>query len=392
VNRTCFWTVVHQMCLLHAMTRTSCRISEMGNDRRTVLPSTLDSNAIREAIYNVTDEEDEAIYEAARNRFWHDVGRFNLSADACERRCAANPGAGLVVRGAGHMGLDEQGYPSHYSHLLRNWLPRLWECQEAFPSITKIFVPRQLHGLYGPIASRYGVKLTNVKGIECPTRIPSLPPEYYFDKFSNASVKASLPCKSADVVFVQREAAHVGRRHFLNPSYIRETVAAFARWNNLSFEAVMFEQYEFWEQQRKVCSARLVVAQHGAGVGNALFTHAKPAVVLELPPGLKTWWMGMLDPKYGFTFLQSYDGHKVQAGGRVGNGLANISIPVLALALDKALNLLRQNVIYSRKQFVVRPWSKGQRGASAVETWFNVTRGNAPRRTPLDTSAIDTWF
>jgi len=383
------------MCLLHAMTRTACQVSELGNDRRTVLPSSLDSNAIRAAIYNVTDREDEELYEAASSRFWQDVARFNLSDEVCKRRCAAGRGAGLIVRGAGHMGLDQQGYPSHYSHLLRNWLPRLWECQEAFPGVTSLFVPEKLHKLIGPIAARYGMTVTVVKGVECPTRVPTFPPDYYFDMFSNASLKASLPCKSADVVLVHREASHLGRRHMANSNSVRQTVVAFARRHQLTFEAVLFEQYNFTEQQRKVCSTRLVVAQHGAGVGNALFSHVRPAVVLELPPGLKTWWSGVLDPRHGFTFIQSYNGHKVQVAERAGNGVANISIPVLIEALEKALTRLQQNAIHARKELVVRPWSRAHGGANGppqVETWLNVTSGNAPKKGTLDTNLIDTWF
>lgn len=449
---TCLRTAApaSQMCLLHAMTRTACQVSELGNDRRTVLPSSLDSNAIRAAIYNVTDREDEELYEAASSRFWQDVARFNLSDEVCKRRCAAGRGAGLIVRGAGHMGLDQQGYPSHYSHLLRNWLPRLWECQEAFPGVTSLFVPEKLHKLIGPIAARYGMTVTVVKGVECPTRVPTFPPDYYFDMFSNASLKASLPCKSADVrtlaatlaraaphlcnlhcacpafaqqlraqcprpvltavawnwplralacaaqvVLVHREASHLGRRHMANSNSVRQTVAAFARRHQLTFEAVLFEQYNFTEQQRKVCSTRLVVAQHGAGVGNALFSHVRPAVVLELPPGLKTWWSGVLDPRHGFTFIQSYNGHKVQVAERAGNGVANISIPVLIEALEKALTRLQQNAIHARKELVVRPWSRAHGGANGppqVETWLNVTSGNAPKKGTLDTNLIDTWF
>lgn len=379
------WTL--SICLLHAMTRTPCPAAELSNARPTAYEAIGDKahlsagayDAIRAVIHAVHDPEDEAVYEAAKVRFWSDVERFNLTSEECEQRCAATPKSGLVVRGWGHMGLDRQGYPSHYSHLLRNWLPRLWECQAELPEEAALYVPSSLHGLYSGIASRYGMVLSAVPGRECATQIPIRAPSFYFDLFTAASVKASLPCASADVVLVQREAAHRSRRAFSNPAVFVGTVRDFCEANGLSFEAVLFEKLPFAEQQRKVCSTKLLVAQHGAGIGNALFSHVRPMVVIELPPGLRQWWGGLLGVEYGFTFIQSYVGHSVKkkAVGASWNGITTVNPAVLNVSLEQGLTAMARNALTSHAYPKTRVRG-GKSGSFEVVLYANVTRGNVP--------------
>lgn len=313
----------------------------------------------------MNDTDDEAVYAMARQRFWADVALYNLSRSGCERKCRPPPTAGLVVRGFGDMGIDREGYPTHYSHLLRNWLPRLWECQGDFPQERALFVPKKLVPLYADIVARYGMTITQEKGVECAFHIPARPPSYFFDMFADPArnLRAEQGCTSSDVVLVLRTSKRAERRRSIaNPGTVAEVVGTFARQKNLSFEVVSFEDYAFAEQLRKVCTTRLLIGQHGAGIGNALWSYRRPMVVLELPPTLPGWWSGLLAPRYGFTYYHDVSeghcwhdsankSHSVTRGTRVGsNTTMTVSVPHLRTLLHTGWLMMQKNNRTARKQ------------------------------------------
>ena len=141
-------------------------------------------------------------------------------------------------------------------------------------------------------------------------------PEYWASYTELREHRRGGGCRSADVVFAlrstdprmlllqesqsfNREGARTTgteRRRIVNPHTAWDTVRRFAQRHNLTAEMVIFEELPFAQQWRKTCSCRLLVTQHGAAVGHALWSTAPRVAVLQLPPwgSAKLWWEGIL--------------------------------------------------------------------------------------------------
>ena len=247
------------------------------------------------------------------------------------RRCTG--GAALVVQCFGACGRvthaadgDDQradGYPTHFSHLMRNWLPRAWHCKEVqAQTCRKLFVPRELHGLYSGVAASMNMSLTGTlreDDVQC-SHMPALTsrrsytstPVYgsYYKNYRRFRAFAPM-CKSADVVFVQRFDYGADRRYIKNANKTAWEVKRLANERGLSFAAVSFDGMPLSEQQRAVCSTKLLVGQHGAGLGHALWSNQKDIVVLELPPAVPLWWDSIYGPARGIKKLFAAKGHKI---------------------------------------------------------------------------------
>jgi hypothetical protein len=198
-------------------------------------------------------------------------------------------------------------WPTHYAHVMRNWLPRLLECTAESPPCA-LHVPSATQSLYGGMIDFF---LPGTKMVDDPTNAVSCPtsnlkademcsfaranrtgtPLHISSAFSNWC-NESMP----DVVFVDRgkgsgesDDKHFGtgvsRRSTVNADAAFDAIAELARGRGLRAERVMFESMPFREQMRKVCRARMIVLQHGAAMMNFFATHgAGTRVMVQWPP------------------------------------------------------------------------------------------------------------
>lgn len=246
-------------------------------------------------------------------------------------RCAG--GAALVVQCFGACGRvthtaeggDQRadGYPTHFSHLMRNWLPRAWHCKEVqAQGCRKLFVPRELHGLYSGVAASMNMTLTGSlrdDAVQC-SHMPMLTgyrsynstPVYgsYYKNYRRFRAFAPM-CKSADVVFVQRFDYGADRRYIKNADETARVVKRLAQKRGLTFAVMSFDGMPLSEQQRAVCSTKLLVGQHGAGLAHALWSNQQDIGVLELPPAVPLWWDSIYGPSRGIKKYFASRGHKI---------------------------------------------------------------------------------
>ena len=199
-------------------------------------------------------------------------------------------------------------YPDTFSHLVRNWLPRAWACMSQLGACGRLYVPTKMQPLYKEMVADFFPDLVSVDvpkdhRLFCPASLTT--PEYYMLFRSHGRMPDSPTCRSADVVFTTRAAASgrfvipksgASRRSLGNPSDAWRAVMQAAEKSGLTAEFVEFEKMSFADQRRKMCTTRLLVAQHGAAMGHILWSGAPRRAVLELPPALHGWWEQVLVP------------------------------------------------------------------------------------------------
>lgn len=245
----------------------------------------------------------------------------------------------LFVRAGGRdTGHEIHGMPSHFSHLMRDWLPRFRACLpllSATPDCPPpaLLVPAVLQPLYREVVFEFApadvvlMDLDDAALTREGTRFcehNTSEPEYWATYTELREHRRGEGCRSADVVFAVRStdprmlllqtalpferAAQSGaeRRLIVNPRAAWDTVRWTAQQHNLTAEMVTFEELPFAQQWRKTCSCCLLVAQHGAAIGHALWSTAARVAVLQLPPWGRAvlWWENILRQN-GVTLLLS---------------------------------------------------------------------------------------
>eukprot|EP00310_Coccolithus_braarudii_P007602 CAMPEP_0183360646 /NCGR_PEP_ID=MMETSP0164_2-20130417/55815_1 /TAXON_ID=221442 /ORGANISM="Coccolithus pelagicus ssp braarudi, Strain PLY182g" /LENGTH=325 /DNA_ID=CAMNT_0025535061 /DNA_START=105 /DNA_END=1082 /DNA_ORIENTATION=+ len=287
------------------------------------------------------------------------------------KRCGA--GSATVVHGTGRIGIGRgAGYPSHFSHLLRNWLPRFWACKDdvARAGCSTIFVPSRLHALYQQVIYEFAPKWKLVGEMETAKRngglnVTCTHHEMLADYYKRYQHHWVSGCVSADVVFVLRtrpvadsardpgQASGSERRYISNPQEVWQHVERASREANLTVEQVVFEQLSFRDQMRKTCTARMVVGQHGAGLGHILWSSSSRRAVLELPPWLEHWWDHMFNTNH-IAHFWSGEGHFIGRDS-TNNTFAKVNAVQLGEDLRRALHALG----LSQKQDASLPKASG---------------------------------
>ena len=235
---------------------------------------------------------------------------------------AENPGAAVARM------------PTHFSHLLRDWLPRFWACRELMArQRLNLFVPAVAQPLYDEIIQTYtpGASMTSEPPCSS-TRCRHNASEVEYWRAYGAErgrLMRGQPCHSADIVFALRGVdprmaaarramsglkgmSGTERRTLANPEEAWAAVERIARRHRATAERLCFEDLPFAEQRRRVCNTSVLVAQHGGAIGHALWSTARPRVaVLQLPPwgDARAWWGGILASN-GIALLLS-EAHRV---------------------------------------------------------------------------------
>jgi hypothetical protein len=266
----------------------------------------------------------------------HRVGVQAETTTPAHRAARCRAGGALVVQCFGACGNASEGkdprasgYPTHFSHILRNWLPRALYCRELeAATCTNLFVPSELHALYAGAASMLNMSLVGENAltgnrsqhvVTCthqPDKVSSFPHDqqplyaYYYREYRRFRDFAPR-CTSADVFMVQRFDSGANRRFIANANETAQAVSQLALAANLSFDSGSFEGLSLAEQQRRVCSTKLLVGQHGSGIGHALWTNQPGSAVLELPPALPYWWESILWPGRGVQKLFASHAHTI---------------------------------------------------------------------------------
>ena len=276
----------------------------------------------------------------------------------------------LWVKGFGDIGHEHLPgvMPMHFSHLLRNWLPRFFACVSTSSAVA-LAVPRTVPSarpLYQHIVDEFK---PGMQVVECsPSSFSSSSSFFSFFSSRNnglercthsadlltyyASYKQHrlVDCRSADVVFVNRSSdprliglarsEGTSRRSIRNLDAVWATVHEVAHAHSLTAESVTFEQLPLASQRRKTCSARVVIGQHGAGLAHALWSSHAPVAVVELPPWNKAWWADVFKANgiiHMFTEAPSAHHINRSRGMPVEGGVATIDLEVLTRDLRRAL-------------------------------------------------------
>lgn len=276
------------------------------------------------------------------------VGEIATVLSAAERTRRCSEGAALVVHGFGKVGASEwvahkHGYPTHWSHVMRNWLPRLWACREQQASTcSRLYVPDEIHPLYESLAASHGLELvgdaelSSTLNVTCTLQQDSSSYWRLYRRFSHFAPS----CESADIVLVQRDSneSSNGRRSIVNSEEVWQAVRTFAKARGLQAAEARFDALSLAEQRQLVCSTRLLVAQHGAGEGHVLWTSADQPALLELPPAIAEWWTTILAERgVDKFFLNQTDGLDVRERTFFGQLNANITMLTdgMAMLLDQ---------------------------------------------------------
>ena len=229
-------------------------------------------------------------------------------------------------------GTQLMNMPTHFSHLLRDWLPRFWACQQRLAAPDgPLFVPTMAQPLYREVVEAFapGTRLTDELSqcaVNCTHRAPD---EEYWRAYREQRNNTGQRCQSsADVVLALRgtdprmEAARrtlpkrkgasgAGRRTIANEDATWAVVRRFAARHGLTSERARYEELPFAQQRRATCRAIIHVCQHGGAIGHTLWSSAQRPVVVQLPPWghARAWWDGILDAN-GVRVLMS-EGHHV---------------------------------------------------------------------------------
>ena len=332
-----------------------------------------------------------------------------LSAAERARRCST--GAALVVHGFGDVGSTEwvahkHGYPTHWSHVMRNWLPRMWACREQqAPACSRLYVPDEIHPLYRSLAVSQGLQLvgdaelSRTQNVTCTLQQDS--PSYWrlYRRFSDFAPS----CESADIVLVQRDGKDStnSRRSIVNSKEVWRAVRTFAKARGLRAAEARFDALSFADQRQLVCSTRLLVAQHGAGEGHALWTSAEQPALLELPPAIAKWWTDIMAERgVNRWFLNQTDGVDVRARRFMGQLNANITMLTdgMAMLLDQQETRRRESSAERRSaaalftkgaplEVVSDAQARLRRGTAQASTW----NSSSPQRVlaPLLITGVD---
>jgi capsular polysaccharide biosynthesis protein len=198
------------------------------------------------------------------------------------RREACLPGTSALLAAASG---------ANYYHWLFESLPRLWLLEQAgvdLNSIDHFLLNEEQSPFHGQTLERLGV----APGKLMPARkdrvlrcehlvVPSLPADpMVYPGWSLAFLRERLLPVSGPVnmerIFISRR--HAVRRKLLNESEIED------RLRSAGFKTIALEQHSFAEQIGLFVSAKVIVAPHGAGLSNLVFSLPGTKVVELVAP------------------------------------------------------------------------------------------------------------